>query len=259
MEFCLLGPIQVWSAGRRIDLGARSQRLVLAILLLEVGRLVPTDRLVELVWPQTPPPSARRTLQAHVSRLRTTLAANDGARPSVALTRHGDCYQLLCDPEQVDANVFRGLVALARQAGSDQERAELLDRALWLWRGPVLADVGSEESRQRLGGGLQALHLATLEERAEVHLRLGRHVTVVDELSDLTVRYPHRQRITAALMHAHYSAGDAANALAVYRRARRWLSDELGLEPPSELQQLHAAILRGVPAPHLLVAGLGRS
>jgi DNA-binding SARP family transcriptional activator len=255
VEFRLLGPVQVSVAGHRVHLGDRKQRLVLAILLLEAGQLVPVDRLVDLLWSDAPPPSARRTVQAHVSRLRAALARAGAADQGIMLARHGGCYQLLCDPGQVDAYEFRALLGQARRTGEDGERAGLLDRALNLWRGPALADAGTEESRERLSGGLQAIRLAAIEERAEVNLRLGRHLLVLDQLSDLTARYPHRQRITAALMQAHYRDGGIADALAVYRRARQRFTEELGLEPPPELQQLHAAILRGDPAPRLALPG----
>jgi DNA-binding SARP family transcriptional activator len=255
MEFRLLGPIEVWVAGHRVCLGDRKQRLILAILLLEAGQLVPIERMVALVWSDRPPPSARRTVQAHLSRLRTMLTQSGGEQYGVVLVRRGDCYQLSCDRERIDAHELRRLLELARQAGDDPTRAALLDQALKLWRGPVLADAGTQENRDRLGGGLQALRLAAVEERAEAHLRLGHHHLIVDELSDLAALYPYRQRMTAALMHAHYAVGDTATALEVYRRARQRFTEELGLEPSAELQQLHAAILRGVPAPQLPLPG----
>jgi DNA-binding SARP family transcriptional activator len=255
MEFRLLGPIEVWVAGQRVRLGDRKQRLILAILLLEASRLVPIERLVDLVWADLPPPSARRTVQAHLSRLRTLLTRAEGGRYGVVLDRRGDCYQLICDRERIDVHELRRLLELARQTGDDHTRAGLLDQALNLWRGPALADAGPQESRDRLGSGLQALWLAAVEERAEVRLRLGHHQLIIDELSNLAAIYPHRQRITAALMHAYYADGDTATALAAYRDARRRFTEELGLEPSSNLQRLHAAILHGVPAQHIPLPG----
>lgn len=246
-EFRVLGPVQTWTDGRQMPIGDRKQRLVLAILLLEANQLVPIDRLVDLLWPDAPPPSARRTVQAHVSRLRAVLALAAGGGEDVSLVRHGFGYQLSCDRDRVDAHDFRRLFGLAQHTADDEERAELLDRALDLWRGPALADVGTEELRERLCRGLQTLRLAALEERAEVYLRLGRHLSLLDELTDLAARYPHRQRITAALMQALYRVGGTAEALDAYRHARERLNDELGLEPPLELRKLHVAILRGDP------------
>ena len=240
-EFRVLGPVQVWTAGRQMVLGDRKQRLVLAILLLEANQLVPVERLVDLLWPDVPPPSARRTLQAHLSRLRATLAHV----PGISLVRHGAGYQLDCDRGRVDAHEFRGLFDRAQHAGDDLERADLLDRALGLWHGPALADVLTDELRMRLCHGLQQLRLAAVEERAEAYLRLGRHLSLLNELTDLAARYPYRQRITAALMTTLYRTGNTAEALDAYRRTRVRLNDELGLAPPQDLERLHLAILRG--------------
>jgi DNA-binding SARP family transcriptional activator len=244
VEFRLLGPVQIWMAGQQLEIGDRKQRLVCAILLLAADQLVPIDRLVALLWPDAPPPSARRTVQAHLSRLRVALARAGGDAEGIALARHGDFYQMTCDPRLVDVHEFRTLLGRARER-DDEDRATLLDHALALWRGPALADVGTEEIRERLCHGLQESRLAAVEERAEVYLRLGRHLSLLDELTELAMRYPHRSRITAALMCALYRSGGIADALATYQRARQRLNDELGLEPPAELQRLHMAILRG--------------
>jgi DNA-binding SARP family transcriptional activator len=246
VEFRLLGPVQIRMAGQQVKVGDRKQRLVCAVLLLAADQLVPIDRLVDLLWPDAPPPSARRTVQAHLSRLRVALAGAGGDAQGVTLERHGDFYQMACDPLLVDAHEFRALLGRARDS-DDEDRAMLLDRALALWRGPALADVGTEEVRERLCHGLQESRLAAVEERAEVYLRLGRHLSLVDELTELAARYPHRSRITAALMCALYRSGGTADALATYQRARQRLNDELGLEPPVELRRLHMAILRGDP------------
>lgn len=244
MEFRLLGPVQISAAGQRLNIGDRKQRLVCAILLLAANRPVSIDRLSGLLWPDGPPPSGRRTVQAHLSRLRVALAAVPADDAGVTLDRFGTSYQLTCERQQVDAFMFRELLARARDAG-DEERAALLDAALALWRGPALADVGTEEVRERLCHGLQESRLAATEERAEVYLRLGWHVLLLDDLTELSMRYPHRPRITGALMRALYRSGGVADALVAYERARRRLRDEWGLEPPADLRQLHLAILRG--------------
>jgi DNA-binding SARP family transcriptional activator len=246
MEFRLLGPVEITMAGQQVKVGDRKQRLVCAVLLLASNQLVLIDRLMGLLWPDTPPPSARRTVQAHLSRLRVALANAGGDAEGVALERHGDFYQMTCDPRCVDVHEFRALLDRAK-ASDGEHRATLLDRALALWRGPALADAGTDEVRERLCHGLQESRLAAVEERAEIYLRLGRHLSLLDELTDLARHYPHRPRITAALMCALYRSGGTAGALATYHRARQRLNDELGLEPSPELQRLHLAILRGDP------------
>src|SRR4051812_16208925 len=127
MRFCVLGPVRVWSADREIELGSPKQRLICGVLALEANRLVAVGALVELLWPERAPHTARRTLQAYVSRLRTSLAAGSGDA-AVSVIRRGEGYELVCDPDLVDAHRFRRLVGQSRGA-ADETGAELLRQA----------------------------------------------------------------------------------------------------------------------------------
>jgi ABC-2 type transport system ATP-binding protein len=150
-ELRLLGPVEAYGAGRPLAVGPRKQRLLLAILALEVNRSVPVDRLVELMWTQAPPRTAEHAVRVGVSRLRgaldPTTAAFDGRcdRPRIVASAGG--YRLDADPMTIDAHRFRSLVGQARLAGTDPERIRLLDGALALWRGPALS--GSWASTRR--------------------------------------------------------------------------------------------------------------
>ena len=129
MEFRVLGAVEATADGAPVDLGSRKQRLVLAVLLLDAGRPVARDTLVDLLWPDDPPASARNTVQALISRLRAVFRAAGG--PGLETEGHG--YVLRADPDTVDAHRFTALARRAR-AADDETAIALLDEALALWR-----------------------------------------------------------------------------------------------------------------------------
>ena len=247
MEFRLLGPVQAFSADTPVELGDRKQRLVLAVLLLEANQLVPVGRLIRILWQDRPPATARRIVQTHISRLRSTLAnlRNGAAEPD--LTRCGEGYLLTCDPQRVDVHCFRSAVEEARLSTDDEDRVRILRHALELWHGPALADVATDAVREELCAGLDESRLTALEERLDAELRLGHQDRLIDDLTELSARYPFRQRLVGQLMLALHQAGRTADALRLYAGYRGRLVDELGLEPSAELQRLHVGILRAEP------------
>jgi DNA-binding SARP family transcriptional activator/GTPase SAR1 family protein len=243
MDFLLLGPVQAYSNGTAVDLGDRKQRLVLGVLLLDVNQFVSVDRLIRLLWPDRPPPAARRIVQTHVSKLRGTLPGLRDAAPEFQLGRVGDGYLLRCDPSRVDVYRFRAEVERARHSADDQERVHILRLALALWRGPALADVAVDKVRDELCGGLDESRLTTMEECFDAELRLGRQNWLVDDLTVLSARHPLRQRLVGQLMLALHRVGRSGDALRVYMNTRSRLAEELGLDPSGELQRLHLRIL----------------
>jgi DNA-binding SARP family transcriptional activator/tetratricopeptide (TPR) repeat protein len=248
MDFGLLGPVRALSEGRPVDLGSRKQRLVLAVLLLDANRFVATSRLVRACWPDEPPPTARRIIHTHVSRLRSILTAAGAQRYGVSLVRHGSGYVLTCDPTRIDAHRFRGLVNRARADTSDEQKTALLGQALDLWQGSPLADAAPEATRHWLCPGLEETRLTAIADRLDARLRLGQHVTLIDELVGYAAEHPLQQRIVGQLMLALYRAGRAVDALEVYQQHRRRLVDEFGVDPCADLRQLELAILRADPA-----------
>ena len=246
-EVRLLGPVQVARAGCEVALGGPKQRAVLALLVLETGRVVPADRLVEELWRGAPPPGAAKTLRSYVSRLRAVLA------PEVALVARGGGYVITAEPGLVDAARFERLVAVAREALGGGEAAVAGSRfreALGLWRGPALADVCEVEPLAREAARLEELRLAAVEGRIDADLAVGRHGEVIGELESLVAEFPMRERLWRLLVLALYRAERQADALTAYRRARAMLAEELGLEPGEELRALEQAVLRQqVPAP----------
>ncbi|MEV8372443.1 BTAD domain-containing putative transcriptional regulator [Kribbella sp. NPDC056861] len=241
MEYRLLGPVEVWAAGRKVVLKRRQERLLLAVLLLEPGKVVPTDRLIELLWPEELPGTPKRALQVYVSRLRAALTAED---PDARLLAETQGYSLQGAVGRTDVERFAELVSRAQDLRDLEQRRDLLVEALALWRGPALADVASEDVRRRLCGGLDESRWAAHELRLSTDLALGRHQELLPELAELTSAEPTREGLAAARMTALYRSGRQADALAVYAELVRHLDQELGVEPGEELRDLQVAMLR---------------
>jgi DNA-binding SARP family transcriptional activator len=236
LEFRILGPTEVWNENQRLQLGGPKQRAVLALLLLEAGRVVSTDRLIDLLWGEQPPATAATSLQNFVSQLRKTVGAG-------VLTTTPPGYRVEIAPEQLDLERFRRMVDEAKTE-PPAERALQLRAALALWRGPALADLAFEPFAEHEAARLEELRLAALEERLEADLESGSHAELVGELESLVRQHPLRERLRGQLMLALYRSERQAEALDVYRDARRQLVEGLGIEPSSALQELHSAILR---------------
>jgi DNA-binding SARP family transcriptional activator len=235
-EFRILGPLEVEGASGPVALGGQRQRALLAALLLEAGRVVPTDRLVDLLWGEEAPKTATTSLQNAVSRLRRELGED-------VLETRAPGYVLRVDPGQIDATRFEQLVRSARTA-APAERRELLEQALRLWRGPALAEFTFEQFAQAEIRRLEELRLVAVEHRIEADLELGGHGDVVGELEALVAAHPLRETFQRQLMLALYRSGRQAEALEAYQAARARFVEELGIEPGPALRQLQAEILR---------------
>jgi DNA-binding SARP family transcriptional activator len=255
VDFRLLGPVQIQSStGELTQLLRRKERLALAVLLLEPGRVIPTDRLIDLLWADAPPATARTTLQTLMSRIRTALRTAAAAGESVPeLAAKGPGYVLNVAPESVDLHRFRALLDEARTTADPETRSARLTAALELWRGPALADAATGDIRDLLCGGLEEARFAAICDRIDADLDAGRHTELVAELSQLTAEYPLREQLHVQLMTALQGSGRRAEALAAYQHTRRVLRTELGLAPGQRLRELEASILAGgtdpAPAP----------
>jgi predicted ATPase/DNA-binding SARP family transcriptional activator len=240
VEFRLLGPLElVDDDGIVVRLPAGKPSALLAVLLLEAGRVVSVDRLVDALWGERPPATAPKIVQGYVSRLRKLL-------PAGLLETREPGYVIRVEVDELDLSRFERLRSEAAAAADDgraQAAATLLADALALWRGRPLADIADELELPGELARLEELRLATLEERLAADLQLGRESQLVPELEALTKTHPLRERPRAQLMLALYRLGRQADALAVYRDARQLLVEELGIEPSAELQQLERQIL----------------
>ena len=220
--------------------------MLLAVLALKVNRPVPVAQLVDLTWPNTPPPTAQHAIHVRVCGLRAALVAagHDSPTDSEIVTR-GEAYLLRADPMSVDAHRYRALVRRAQGEADDEVKVGLLREAAALWRGPALTGAAPPAVADRLCRGLEEIRLMAVEDRLDAELRLGRHRTVLDELIDLVAEHPHRQRLVGQLMLALYRDARGPDAVSAYLTARSRLVDDLGLDPDEALQELYLRILRG--------------
>ena len=240
-EIRLLGPVRAIRSGGEIALGGPKQRAVLALLLLEAGRVVPAVRLVEDVWLGSPPPGAAKTLRSYISRLRALLS------PEVDVVARGGGYMITVDQGHVDAGRFERLAAAGHAALEDGDPGAAsghFAEALRLWQGRALADVSDIQALALESARLEELQVTAIEGRIEADIALGRHAQVTGELERLVAEYPLRERLWRLLVLALYRDERQADALAAYRRARAVLAGELGLEPGEELRRLEQAVLR---------------
>ena len=236
----MLGPVEVVRDGHPLPLGGRRQRSLLALLLLEPGRPVSTDRLIDELWPGIAA-SRRRT-----NAPRVCLSPARGAREDPLVARPSG-YVLEIEADRLDVGRFERLLGEGREAlarGAAGLAADRLGAALALWRGPALADVGDSGVLALEARRLDELRLTCVEERIDAELSLGRHAALVPELERLVGEEPLRERFWRQLVTALYRSEREADALAAYRRARTFLSEELGLEPSEELRALERAVLR---------------
>ncbi|MDV6011616.1 AfsR/SARP family transcriptional regulator [Haloechinothrix sp. LS1_15] len=252
LRFTLLGPLEILHHGRDCAPTAPKMLQLLAMLLLRAGRVVQSDALVEELWADAPPPSVRTTLQTYVYQVRKLIEREGIALDAdrLLLTK-APGYQLAIDPMQVDVFVFRQLCHQGRQALHEQrhqEAASTLRAALSLWSGPPIANV---ECGPRLTADAVELYE---QKRNAHHLRIqaemaaGMHRELIGELKALVTDNPLDEGLHAQLIQVLDRSGRRSEALEAYRSLRKTLNTELGLEPSSELQQLHHELLSaGVP------------
>ncbi|MBA2266142.1 MAG: AfsR/SARP family transcriptional regulator, partial [Chloroflexi bacterium] len=244
MDFRMLGRLEVEAEGLEVAPTRPRERAVLGALLLRRGRRVRIEEIIDAVWDEDPPPTARTALHGHISALRRRLGAER------IETQPGGYRLQLLPGDTLDIERLERLVADAGTEGA-ASRSELLREALALFRDEPLADIdldadpsvslaielAAETAR------LDELRLAAEEQRAAADLELGRQLDVVPRLERLVAEHPLREGFRSHLMLALYRAGRQADALRVAQEARRILDSELGVEPGPALQRLELQIL----------------
>jgi DNA-binding SARP family transcriptional activator/tetratricopeptide (TPR) repeat protein len=246
LAFHVLGPLQVTRAGAPVTLGGPRERVLLAALLVEYGRVISVDGLAQALWGDHPPATARHQVAIGISRLRKAFAAA-GAGPGVIAT---------CTPGYrvadgwLDTRCFEERARQAHDAlaaGDREEAARLLRAGLSLWRGPALSGIDRPFAEIE-AARLEERRLMATEEHIGLELDLGRHEELVGDLLALVRAHPLRERLLGLLMLALHRAGRRAEALAVYQDGRRQLVETLGVEPGPQLRAVHQALLRDEPA-----------
>ncbi|MBB4766089.1 BTAD domain-containing putative transcriptional regulator [Amorphoplanes digitatis] len=250
LRFEILGEVRALRGDERLDLGPAKQRAVLAVLLLDAGRPVPTHQIVDAVWGDGPPENGANVVQKYVAGLRRVLEPDRSPRTPgelIALTDGG--YVLRTDPGTLDAERFQSGLARAsaqRRAGQLAEAAETLREAVALWQGEALAGLPGpvfEAARNRLTDA----RATAWEKWADIELARGNHTGLMPDLVRLVEQFPLREGLRAQLMIALHQGGRQAEALAVFRDARAYFLDEFGVEPGERMQETHRRILRGEP------------
>jgi DNA-binding SARP family transcriptional activator len=258
MEIGVLGPLVAELDRVSVVPNAAKPRQVLALLALRRGRVVGVATLIEELWGDEPPRTAPAILQTYVLQLRrmmSTALGHGSARTAkdILCTRYGG-YALDVPASGADATEFdrlceAGLAALRDESSeSNEEASQLLHRALALWRGPALVDVQAGRVLEVEVLRLEETRLGALDGRIEADLRLGRHGSLLGELTALTAQHPLHEILHAQLVLALYRCGRPSDALDVYHRLRGSLIGELGMEPSPRLQRLHRAVLAADPA-----------
>lgn len=242
-DFQLLGSLAVAQDGAELPLGGPRQRLVLAVLVLNAGRVVSAETLVDQIWAENAPANHTGPLRTHIWQLRRLLGAT-------MVASRGGGYVLDIEPASVDSVRFEARFAEAREAAaSGHVRRGLahLDAAIAHWRGPAFGDLAPEPALQAEATRLDQLLLGAEELRFELLLACGRHPQVADEIGSFARAHPERERLWSMQMLALYRGGRQGDALRVFQEARTTLVEALGVEPGSELRDLEAAVLRQDP------------
>jgi len=234
LEFKVLGALDVVADGSTVVLGGRRQRVLLGLLIIRANEVVSTDQLIDALWGERPPRTARASLHNVVSELRSRLGAE-------VLERRWPGYVLRVEPDQVDAlrfqQLFRGAMTEA-----PSERASTLEEALSLWHGTAFLDLLYEDCAQIEARRLEELRVAALEELAAARLASGVTAEVVADLRALVDRHPYRENLRRLLMLALHRSGRAAEAFGTDADWRETLGHEAGAEPGRSLGGIATAI-----------------
>jgi DNA-binding SARP family transcriptional activator/tetratricopeptide (TPR) repeat protein len=242
VELRVLGDVEVWVEGERVEVGHARQRCVLAVLACDANRVVTVPQLLERGWDGPLPHRARQVVAGYVSRLRRVLGGENGL-----IERRSGGYVLVVDPESVDLHRFRRLVALARDEDDAERSLDFLEQASALWRGEAFSGLDTpwlNSVRQ----GVERERFAVDLDRIDLLLERGRHAALLPELAALSEAHPLDERVAGQFMLALYRCGRQAEALARYERVRARLAEELGADPGQALRELHQRMLVTDPA-----------
>lgn len=251
MRISLLGPVTIIHNGVEIRLGGRHQRALVSVLAGEIGTVVSAERLIDALWGERPPASARTKLQGCVSALRKQFSSpkQTDVKSQWPLYTRDPGYLFCTNDVSVDLLDYRALLQLASREmdiGRFAAASNNLGAALGLWRGPAYADTRTP-ILSAMAAALESGRLLAIERKAECDLHLGRNDSVIEELRLALAANPLREGMRAAMMLALYRSNCRADALESYRAGRVLLREQLGIEPGSVLRRLHELILRDGP------------
>ncbi|MFD5077744.1 BTAD domain-containing putative transcriptional regulator [Streptomyces sp. NPDC058371] len=244
VHFNVLGPLEIWDGERRIKPGGPVNERVLAMLLLEAGRVVPVSRLIQAAWDQEPPPTAVHQIRKAVAGLRRRLPSGHEL-----ITTEPPGYRAVLSDGQLDLRMFDIRVRRAQEArteGLPDNAVMQLKAGLDLWRGPVLGGTGGPVI-DAVAAAWEERRLAATEQGFELRLEQGEASGLIGELREAVTAHPYGEVLRGQLLLALYRAGRQTEALEEYTRLRISLAEEIGIDPGPKLAALYEAILRGDP------------
>lgn len=246
LRISVLGPLSAFHRDVPLGLGPACQRAVLAMLAVYPNVTLHRDMIIDTLWNDDPPPTARAMIQTYISRLRHVLEPGVDSSASKALVSTGTSYMLRLSDNQLDSTVFRRLCLAARaaaEAGEQASACRLYERALGLWRAEPLADIDVLRQHPAVRGIAEQLSAAVME-FAGLAAALAQHSRALPHLERLAGYEPFNERVHACLMITLACTGQQAAALQVYDRLRRRLDSALGIAPGAEFRDAHLRILR---------------
>jgi DNA-binding SARP family transcriptional activator len=245
LNFSVLGALQICAGDEAVEICGDLERVLVQTLLVSEGRPIPAETLAEEMWGDHAPDNQANALQAHVSRVRRRLRALEPERRQQRLVLRPSGYWLTVESGELDAVRFTEGVkaAAATMAEGPEAASKLLREVLALWRGEVFGALPAGPICQLAAARYEEIRLRAMELLFDAELALGRHDAILVELTEAHIGNPLRERFCKHLMLALYRAGRQADALEIYRRMWRRLSEELGVQPSRELRGLEHAIL----------------
>ncbi|MEU6425498.1 AfsR/SARP family transcriptional regulator [Microbispora sp. NPDC046973] len=255
MDIKVLGPLSIQYGDVEMTPTAQKLCTVLALLLLNHVRVVPVSALIDELWKDGPPKSARAALQIYIFHLRKMLAESTGltlaeVSENILQTVHNG-YRFVVEPGQFDLKVYNRLRqdgCAAMGAGDYRSAAQHFRQALDLWRGPVVADVEPGTRIRAEVAALEQSRMTMLDYRIELDLRLGLHREILSELAVHALRNRFQENLHAQYMIALYRSGYRIRALEAFHGLRHNMLTEFGLEPSPRLKEFHQAVLTLDPA-----------
>lgn len=248
MRFEVLGPVRAWRDDEELDLGFPQQRALLALLLADTGRPVPTSGILDVLWAERPPASALNVVRRYVGALRRLLEPELPPRaPGSRLLRRPGGYLLEADPDEVDLLRFRELTRQGKRAvatGRAETAARCFTEALGQWRGPVVMGIPPSAREHVRFTAVERELLHTTRLAADAALLCGRAEHVLPALRRAAALDPLDEPLHARLILSLAACGLQAEALTAYEDVRRRLSAELGVAPGAELAAAQTRVLR---------------
>jgi DNA-binding SARP family transcriptional activator len=241
LRFAVLGPFEVTFRSIRVKIPGLRQRRVLATLALTPNAAVSVDRLVDVLWAESPPRTAREQVQNCIGQVAKVINAYDS---SIAIDRRRNCYTFVVDEAAVDVSVFRGAATNAAELERTHRPSAalgVLGRALDLWRGDPLLDVCTDGLLPQIVE-LRDLHLHAVERYVGLLCDAGEHNAAIARLRTVVAMHPLNERLRGRLMHSLHEAGRVREALRAFDEIKDVLAEELGVEPGPELHRLHRDI-----------------